>query len=86
MLTSHQSFFSASCRTQLRSSDTCPLHDVVVGWCDGSWVHSSAGRPTYWIIEGQGPIALTVGAGCLDIFSLIYNFSPLSLSLGDGPI
>ena len=46
-------------------------------------------RPTFWIIVGQGPIALAVGAGggCLDIF-----FSPLSFlssffrSLGDGPI
>ena len=30
-----------------------------------------------WIIVGQGPIALAVGAGggCLDIFSLIYHFS-----------
>ena len=28
------------------------------------------GRPTDWIIVGQGPIALAVGAGegCLDIF------------------
>ena len=36
-----------------------------------------------WIIEGQGPIALVVGAGgvCLDIFSLIYHFSFLSPSL-----
>ena len=37
-----------------------------------------------WMIVGQGPIALAVGAGggCLDIF-----FSHLSsLSLGDGPI
>ena len=43
-----------------------------------------------WIIVGQGPVALAVGAGggCLDIFSLICPFSPLSLSLslGDGPI
>ena len=33
-----------------------------------------------WMIVGQGPIALTVGAGggCLDIFSLIYLFSFLS--------
>ena len=33
-----------------------------------------------WIILGQGPIALAVGAGwgCLDFFSLIYHFSPLS--------
>ena len=36
-----------------------------------------------WIIVGQGPIALAVGAGggCLDIFSLIYHFSFLSHSL-----
>ena len=36
-----------------------------------------------WIIVGQGPIALAVGAGggCLDIFSLIYLFSILSPSL-----
>ena len=35
------------------------------------------------IILGQGPIALAVGAGggCLDIFSLIYDFSFLSPSL-----
>ena len=32
---------------------------------------------------GQGPTALAVGAGggCLDIFTLIYPFSPLSPSL-----
>ena len=32
------------------------------------------GRPTIWIIVGQGPSALAVGAGggCLDIFTLIY--------------
>ena len=36
-----------------------------------------------WIIVGQGPIALAVGAGggCLDIFSLIYHFSFLYPSL-----
>ena len=35
-----------------------------------------------WIRVGQGPTALAVGAGggCLDVFSLIYRFSPLSLS------
>ena len=47
------------------------------------------GRPTIWIIVGQGPAALVVGAGwgCLDIFTLIYPFlSSLSLSLEDGPI
>ena len=47
------------------------------------------GRPTIWMIIGQGPIALAVGAGggCLDIFTLLYPFlSSSSLSLGDGPI
>ena len=36
-----------------------------------------------WMIVGQGPIVLAVGAGggCLDIFSLIYLFSFLSSSL-----
>ena len=40
------------------------------------------------IIVGQGPSALAEGAGggCLDIFSLIYHFSPFFLCLGDGPI
>ena len=46
------------------------------------------GGPTIWITVGQGPTALAVGmgGGCLDIFTLLYPCSPLSLSLGDGPI
>ena len=39
------------------------------------------GRPTLWMLVGQVPIALTVGAGrgCLDIFTLIFFlFLPLS--------
>ena len=49
------------------------------------------GRPTIWMIKGQGPIiALAVGAGggCLDIFTLLcpFSLSSFSLSLGDGPI
>ena len=45
-------------------------------------------RPTIWMIEGQGPVALAVGAsgGCLGIFILLYLFSPLSSSLGNGPM
>ena len=41
------------------------------------------GRPTNRIRVGQGPTALAVGAGggCLDIFTLIYPFFPLSPSL-----
>ena len=39
------------------------------------------GRPTIWMIVGQGPIALAVGAGGWGMFghfSLLYLFSPLS--------
>ena len=52
----------------------------VVRWC---WVNFQCwGVLLIWIIVGQGPIALAVGADgrCLDIFSL-YPFSPLSPSL-----
>ena len=40
-------------------------------------------RPTILITVGQGPTALAVGVGggCLDIFTLIYPFSSLSPSL-----
>ena len=43
------------------------------------------GRPTIWMIVGQGPIALAVGAGgaCLDIFTLLSPFSPLFPSFWD---
>ena len=47
------------------------------------------GPPTIWMIVGQGPTALAVGAGggCLDILFLIYLYSPLSpFRLGDGLI
>ena len=41
------------------------------------------GRPTIWMIVGQGPIALAVGAGggCLDIFTHFCLLSPVSPSL-----
>ena len=54
-----------------------------------SWVNFQCrGVLQIWIIVGQGPTALVVGAGgdCLDVFSLVYQFSSVSLSLGDGPI
>ena len=46
----------------------------MVGWCEGPT--PVPGRPTIWIIVGQGPTVLAVGAGggCLDIFTLIYLF------------
>ena len=60
------------------------------GWLGGAKVLDKLpvpGRPTKWITVGQGPIVLAVGAGggCLDIFTLIYPFSPLSPSLGRRP-
>ena len=46
------------------------------------------GRPTIWVIVGQGPIALAVGAGggCLNIFLSLSILSSFSLPLGDGSI
>ena len=52
----------------------------VVRWC---WVNFQC-RASYKLDPvGQGPTGLAVGAGggCLDIFTLIYPFSPLSPSL-----
>ena len=56
------------------------------GWSGGAMVLGKLpvpGRPTIWMTVGQGPSALAVGAGggCLDIFTLIYPFFPLSPSL-----
>ena len=43
----------------------------VVRW---SWVNFQC--PTIWMIVGQGPIALAIGAvgGCFDILTLLYPF------------
>ena len=56
------------------------------GWSGGAKVLGKLpvpGRPTILITVGQGPTALAVGAGggCLNIFTLIYPFFPLSPSL-----
>ena len=61
------------------------------GWSGGAMVLGKLlvpGRPTIWIIIGQGSTALAVGAGggCFDIFTLLYLFFSLSPSLGDGLI
>ena len=57
-----------------------------MGWSGGAMVLGKLpvpGRPTIWMIVGQGPIALAVGAGRggLDIFTLLFPFSPFSPSL-----
>ena len=57
-----------------------------MGWSGGAMVLGNLpvpGRPTNLITVGQGPTALAVGAGggCLDIFTLLCPFFPLSPSL-----
>ena len=46
------------------------------------------GRPTFWLIIGQGPTALSVGVGgaVWTFFSCLSFLSSFSLSLEDGPI
>ena len=65
--------------------DGC-LNSIQEVWSGGAVVlgkHPVPGRPIVWIIVGQGPIALAVGAGGVwwDIFTLLYLISPLSPSL-----
>ena len=55
-----------------------------LGYClKGPLNPKTTNQPTIWVIVGQGPTALAVGAGggCLDIFTLLYLFSPRSPSL-----
>ena len=52
-------------------------------WSGGAMVLGKLpvpGCPTIWMIVGQEPIPLAVGegGGCLDIFTLLYSFTPLS--------
>ena len=59
---------------------------VCCWWSGGATAlgeHPVPGRPTIWLIVGQGPTVFAAGAGggCLDIFTLIFPFSPLSPSL-----
>ena len=54
---------------------------------DGGGKRPVPGRPTICMIVGQGPIALATdaGGGCLDIFTILYPFSPLSPLFGRWP-
>ena len=68
------------------------LFKIKRGWSDGAMVLGKLpvpGRPTIWITVGQGPTALTVGAG-RGVFRHFYShlsfLSSFSLSLGEGPI
>ena len=63
------------------SNRPAPGGGRVVQWC---WVNFQCrGVLLIWMIVGQGPTALAVGAGggWLDIFNLVYHFSFLSSSL-----
>ena len=56
------------------------------GWSGGARVFGKLPVPVHLTIRltvGQGPTALAAGAGggCLDIFALIYPFTPFSTSL-----
>ena len=55
------------------------------GWSGGAMVLGKLpvpGRPTIWMIVGEGPFALTVGTGggLIEHFTLRYLFTPLSRS------
>ena len=73
--------------TVLMTATCCETAVLVIrGWSGGAKVLGKLpvpGRPTILITVGQGPTALALGArgGCLDIFTLICNFSSLSPSL-----
>ena len=68
------------------------IYETRGGWSGGAMVLGKLpvpGRPTIWMIVGQGPIALAVGAGgglFGHFFSPLSFLSSFSLSLGDGPI
>ena len=63
-----------------------------MGWSGGAIVLGKLpvpGRPTIWMIVGQGPLALAVGAGgglVGHFYSPLSFLSSFSLSLGDDPI
>ena len=60
---------------------------AVLGWLGGAMVLGKLpgpGCPTIWMTVGQElytALAVGAGGGCLDIFTLLYLFSPISPSL-----
>ena len=59
------------------------LLPFMLGWSGGAMVLGKLPVLQIWLVAGQGPTVLRVGAvgGCLDIFSLIYHFYLLSPSV-----
>ena len=83
-------FFTVVCSNQIGFAALQRINRLAFklyrGWSGGTMVLGKLpmpGRPTVWMIVGQGPIALAVGVvgGCLDIFTLLYLFSPVCPSL-----
>ena len=78
---------SHSCRFGL---NRIIFYFILTGWSGGAMVLGKLpvpGRPTIWMIVGQRPTALAVGAGgVVWTFLLLSILSLLCLSLGDGPI
>ena len=65
------------------------LFKIQVGCLAGAMVLGKLSVPgaiLIWIIVGQGPTALAVGAGGCRLATFGYHYSSFSLSLGDGPI
>ena len=67
------------------------MFNIKRGWSGGAMVLGKLpvpGRPTIWMIVGQGPTALAVGAVGVVWTFLLYSIHSLifSLSLGNGPI
>ena len=83
----NNSFQTCECKRTVASPGSVVVYFTVsLGVVGGAMILGELpvpGRPTIWMIVGQGPIVLAVGAsgGFLDIFTLLYPFSPLSPSL-----
>ena len=80
----HKNFSFEAVKFNLNTK--CRYSDCQRGWSGGAMVLGKLpvpGRPTIWIIVGQGPAALVVGAGGVVWTFLLSSilFSPLSPSL-----
>ena len=75
----------------MKFNSNWPSFSEKCGWSGGAMALGklpAPRRPTILTIVGQGPTALAVGAGGVVWTFLLSStlFSPVSLSLGDGPI
>ena len=75
-------------KKKLKSLFPFNIETGAVGSVDGARYLSVPRNSIHWVRVMQGPavLAIGVGEGCSDIFSLLYRFSSLHLSPGDGSI